>query len=433
MKLVVEVTTCTPERAGIGYYTEHLVDALIATAEPGDEVLLIGNRELAPGAAAKWAGRLRLGGAPIRYLWMQRDAGRLIEEAGADFALFPNYLAPLAAPCPYVNIVHDLALIRTPQFFNTRKRVLVRPILPLVARAAVAVGTVSETSRRDVVSLLGIAEDRILMLPGAPHPACGPVTPSEIARVRARYGIGRPYVLTVGTLEPRKNLPMLLRAFDRLRAAVGTPAAELDLVTVGAKGWRDRELRAELAARLSSGRVHMLGYVPEEDLVALYGGATVMAYPSHFEGFGLPLIEAMACGTPVVATDVEALRCGRGDWRGRPLFPGPRARGACGPWPEPPAFGARPRARRSPGDRPPVDRRRASRLPEPTTAIGPSPAPSPTPISSTPPSPSRRSRAPVWAPAWIRPRCAGASLPSRWRASWRWMPRARSPGAAAKR
>src|SRR5580704_9016220 len=307
MKLVVEVTTCTSERTGIGYYTEHLVDALIATAAPGDEVALIGNRELAPLPAEKWAGRVGAQGAQIRYVWMQRDAGRMIEEAGADFALFPNYLAPLASPCPYVNVVHDLALIRTPQFFNARKRLLVRPLLPVVARAAVAVGTVSEASRRDVTALLGVHPERIVMLPGAPHPACRPPAADEIARVRARYGLERPYVLTVGTLEPRKNLPMLLRAFDRLRAQSGTPAAELDLVAVGGKGWRDRELRAELALRLSSGRVHLLGYVPESDLVALYGGAVVMAYPSHFEGFGLPVVEAMACGTPVVATDVEAL------------------------------------------------------------------------------------------------------------------------------
>ena len=253
MKLAVEVTTCTAERTGVGYYTEHLVDALIATAPPGDEVTLIGNRELAPTAARKWAGRLRTGGAQLRYLWMQRDAGRMLEEAGADFALFPNYLAPLAPPCPYVNVVHDLALIRTPQFFNARKRALMRPLLPIVARGAVAVGTVSEASRRDVIALLGVPEERIVMLPGAPHPACRPPDEAAIARVRARYGIARPYILTVGTLEPRKNLPLLLQAFDRLRATSRLAGRR------ARSGDRRRQGLARSRAARRAGAAHRLG------------------------------------------------------------------------------------------------------------------------------------------------------------------------------
>ncbi len=308
MRLAVEVSTCSAERTGIGYYTEHFVDALIATRSAGDEIVLLSNGKPAPELYERWGERLRIGGVPVRAIWMQRDVNRMLVDNGADFALFPNYLAPLNVACPFANVVHDLAIIRTPQFFNLGKLALQRPLLPLIVRRAAAVATVSAASRRDIIELLGVPEHRILMLPGAPHPACRVPSDAEIARVRQTYGLGRRYVVSVGTLEPRKNLPTLLRAFDQLRARTGTPAADLDLVVIGGRGWRDRELRAELAARLASGRLHTLGYVPENDLVALYGGAEVLAYPSHFEGFGLPVVEAMACGTPVVATDVPALR-----------------------------------------------------------------------------------------------------------------------------
>ena len=306
MRLAVEVSTCSAERTGIGYYTEHFVDALLATRSAGDEVVLISNGKPAPELYERWRDQLRVGGVPVRAIWMQRDVNRMIAENGADFAMFPNYLAPLNVVCPFVNVVHDLAIIRTPEFFNLGKLAIQRPLLPLIVRRAAAVGTVSAASSRDITALLGVPEHRVLMLPGAPHPACGVPPESEIARVRRAYGLDRRYVVSVGTLEPRKNLPTLLRAFDRLRARAGT--ADLDLVVIGGRGWRDRELRAEIATRLASGRLHALGYVPEKDLVALYGGAEVLAYPSHFEGFGLPMVEAMACGTPVVATDVPALR-----------------------------------------------------------------------------------------------------------------------------
>ncbi|HXJ19716.1 MAG TPA: glycosyltransferase family 1 protein [Polyangia bacterium] len=304
MRLAVEVTSCTPDRTGVGYYTEHLADALIASAGPDDDLVLIGNRAVAPELARRWAGRLHIGGARRRYLWIQTDAGRLLEQTRTDLALFPNYLAPLASPCPYVNVIHDMAIYRTPQFFTLRKRAVVGALLPLVTRGAAAVATVSESSRADVRQLLAVPDDRLVLLPGAPHPDCRPAGDAAVAAMRARHGLRRPYLLTVGTLEPRKNLPLLLRAFDRLSRL----APSVDLVVVGGKGWYDGELRAELARRLPAGRVHVLGYVSQEDLVALYSGAVAMAYPSHFEGFGLPVVEAMACGAPVVATDVPALR-----------------------------------------------------------------------------------------------------------------------------
>jgi glycosyltransferase involved in cell wall biosynthesis len=308
MRVAVEVSTCTAERSGIGYYTEHLVDALLATRAPGDDVVLVSNGKPAPELFERWAPWLRVGGFPVRAVWMQRDAGRMLADAGADFAVFPNYLAPLVVPCPFVNVVHDLAIIRMPRFFDLPKLALQRPLLPLVVQRAAAVATVSAASRRDVIDLLGVPESRILMLPGAPHPACRPPSDAEVERVRRRYSLERPFVLSVGTLEPRKNLPTLLRAFDRLLERADARTAGLDLVVVGGRGWRDREIRAEIARRASTGRLHTLGYVDERDLVALYGAAEVLAYPSHFEGFGLPVIESMACGTPVVATDVEALR-----------------------------------------------------------------------------------------------------------------------------
>jgi glycosyltransferase involved in cell wall biosynthesis len=309
MRLAVEVTTCTASRTGIGYYTQHLVDALLQTRPAEDELVLISNRPPAPELASRWVANLRVSGAPIRALWMQVDAPRLLSEAGADVAAFPNYVVPMACPCPAVVFVHDLALLRMPQLFTLRKQLMMRPFLRRSLAAAQVVATVSEASRRDITDLLGIDGDRIALLPGAPHPSCGRVPPDAIARVRAHHGLARPYVLTVGTLEPRKNLLTLLAAFD----AVGSGTADLDLVVVGGRGWHDRKLLRALGARGPLGHVRWLGYVSEHELVALYAGSELFVYPSRFEGFGLPVVEAMACGTPVVASDVPALREVGGD------------------------------------------------------------------------------------------------------------------------
>src|SRR5450432_273875 len=151
MRLAVEVTTCTALRAGIGYYTEHLVDGLLQTRAPGDELVLISNRQPAGELAERWAPYLRVGGAGIRAIWLQADAPRMLADSAADVAAFPNYIVPLAAPCPTISFVHDLAIYRTPELFTWRKRTVTRALLGRSMVCAAAVATVSEASRRDII------------------------------------------------------------------------------------------------------------------------------------------------------------------------------------------------------------------------------------------------------------------------------------------
>lgn len=303
MRLGVEIATCTQARTGVGYYTEHLVDALLETRSPADEVVLLSNKAPSPELASRWCAQLHVAGRSMRAAWMQLDVPRLLSETKVDVAVFPNYVVPLASPCPSVVVVHDLTVLRMPQHCTLRKRLLMRLMLRHSIAAASVVATVSDASKRDIETLLGVSPERIALLPGAAHPSCRRAPSDVVSEARARFGLEKPYILTVGTLEPRKDLMTLLRAFDRL----GSGARNHELVVVGGRGWRDRELVRELKARANK-RVRWLGYVDESDLVALYTGADLFVLTSTFEGFGLPVLEAMACGTPVIASDVAALR-----------------------------------------------------------------------------------------------------------------------------
>jgi glycosyltransferase involved in cell wall biosynthesis len=216
-----------------------------------------------------WGGPGRLA-TLARDLWwyphgLPRSAGSL------DVLHCPTFRAPVRSSVPVVVTVHDLAVLRHPGTFNQWTRRYSRLAVPRVARAARRVIAVSDFTRREIVDLLGVPAERISVIPNAvgdPFAPDGPAAEGD-------------YVLAVGTLEPRKNLAVAQQAADRLG---------VELRVVGARGWGDVQVDG------------WLGRVADEELARLYRGARCLVYPSLYEGFGIPVLEAMACGTPVVTS-----------------------------------------------------------------------------------------------------------------------------------
>ena len=314
MRIAVDALPLQVRSAGIGVYTDELVRAL-AAQHPEVELVLFGarlprRRATAPPAArypsnVRWVRSLAyplITGAPIiglpRLLALERALGTP--------ALYhaTNYATPRTHAVPLVLTVHDLALVRFPELGTPALRRLLAA-LPRAVRAARRVIADSEATARDLRALLDVpaAAIRVIHLGCAERFRPLPDSPHRRA-VLAGYGITAPYVLHVGTIEPRKNLPALVRAFTRLRATRDLPHR---LVLAGARGWGDAALQRALAASGIEGLIDVVGAIAPDDLPAVYSAADLFVYPSLYEGFGLPVVEAMACGVPVVTSTSGAL------------------------------------------------------------------------------------------------------------------------------
>lgn len=221
--------------------------------------------------------------------------------------LHVQFTAPPFCPCPVVVSIHDLSFEHLPQTFNRRSRTQLRLTVRHSARRAAKILTLSEHTRRDVIDTYGVAPETVTAIPLAAPDYFSPVTQDkELQRVRHNYGIDGEYVLSVGSIQPRKNLVRLIKAYAELRGArAGNRYPKL--VIVGRCAWLYDETLRALEETGVKDSVVLTGYVPEPDLPALYSGTLCFIYPSYFEGFGLPPLEAMKCGAPVVVGNVTSL------------------------------------------------------------------------------------------------------------------------------
>jgi glycosyltransferase involved in cell wall biosynthesis len=289
---------------GIGTYIQSLLGEFAALGEPEALVVYAPPGVAPPAELASHRGlRWQAEAAPpysLTELWRLALRAR---RDGVTVFHAPHYVCPPVLPCPAVVTVHDLIHLRFP---SRRRHVLAplyaRVMLRLAVRRAARLIAVSESTRRDLVERLGAPEAHVRVIPNGVAPRFRPADdPARLDAALARLGLSRPYLLFVGNPLPHKNLPRLLDAFAGLSPSVGP------LVVAGVGPAARGAVEREIAARGLGARVVVPAPVPHEAMPGLYQGATLLACPSLWEGFGLPALEAMACGTPVLAADRGAL------------------------------------------------------------------------------------------------------------------------------
>lgn len=309
MRIGIDYTAAVRQGAGIGRYTRNLVGALAETDATNEYVLFSAGRD--PHRAA-WPHNFRTRELPLSdrhlaLLWQRMRVPIPVEWLTGRLDIFhsPDFVLPAVASARTVLTVHDLSFIRYPECFSPGLLAYLTTCVPRSVSRADLVLADSQSTRDDLVELLHLSAERVAVVHAGVEPRFNAQQDrARVEAVVAKYGLHRPYILAVGTLQPRKNLARLIRAFGLLRDRHRTPH---QLAICGGRGWLYEDIPATIRELHLEADVLLTGFVDDSDLPALYSGADVFALPSIYEGFGIPVLEAMSCGTPVVTSNVSSL------------------------------------------------------------------------------------------------------------------------------
>jgi len=312
MRIGLDGLPLTAAKTGVGHYTYELAQAL-ARAEPSSQFEIVypstyatirpdepGSPPLPPNLKLN---RVRVG--PLGRYWWSAGLPRYIRRSKLELFHGTNYDIPLWRRCATVLTIHDLSQLLHSETHEKRSVSRARRRLPLMARTADAIITPTESVRGQVCEHLRISSEKVFAIPEAARKCFRPMAIAETENVRRRLGVTGEFLLTVGTLEPRKNLSVLVDAFEELMLA--RPRSNIQLVIAGGRGWLSGPLFAAIERSPVRERIILTDYLHDQDLRALYASCDAFIYPSLYEGFGLPPLEAMACGAPVIASRIAAI------------------------------------------------------------------------------------------------------------------------------
>jgi glycosyltransferase involved in cell wall biosynthesis len=307
LRIAIDAHSVGTGLGGNESYATNLIEALAEIDQSNRYILYVTKREAVERFSNRWPNfsvRSTLPHTPLIRIPLTLSAE--LRRNPVD-VLHVQFTAPPFSPCPVVVSIHDLSFEHLPETFKWRSRKQLRITVRRSAREASQVIALSEYARKDIIATYHVNPEKISAIPLAAPAHFRPIrNAEELQRVRQTYGIEGEYILSVGTIQPRKNLSRLVAAYSRLRWA--KPGVKLPkLVLAGKCAWLYDETLRRIKELKISDSVILPGYVPETDLPALYSGALCFIYPSYFEGFGLPPLEAMKCGAPVIVGDRTSL------------------------------------------------------------------------------------------------------------------------------